>query len=1133
MFITNTKSGDKNLAKRLGELVKCSGKLDMLVGFFYFSGVKVMTEPLRSNKEIHLRVLVGMEAERFCGQIVEAASVSTATDNNSIRNSFYDSLRRVMGSDKVDNQAFHERLELFIELLLEHRLEIRKTLEPNHAKLYIFTMAEEFQTLCPKVWINGSSNFSEPGLALQNELNVEISDFGSEEASAYFEDLWEEAVPLTENEDQRGILIEILNDSSVAAAVTPFEAYFLIMKNYLEHQQSQLNEARLDRILKEAKFHKYRYQADAVAQAIAKLDQYHGVIIADVVGLGKSIIAGLLAAMRQKRGIIICPPGLMGSKKGDTGGWYEYKHKFKLANWEVWSRGDMEGLRKKLLHDPDFDMVIVDEAHNFRNERTCDYGCLSDVCFGKDVVLLTATPFNNRPSDLLALLHLFSNGRNSPFVPGGNLDECFKLFSKQYANAAQLNKAIARKDWKEIEKWLEKCGITVQATGGAYDIKQLRKAASEYGKEIAKGIRQVMEKIVIRRNRIDLMTDPDYAPEITTLSTVRPPIQQFFELTPEQDSFYDRVINNYFGPNGAFFGAVYRPQEYLKDKAGTDDYQNNIYTMMQRLLVMRFESSFGAFRQSLINARTMMTKAKEFIDRMGCYLYSRKAMEHIMEFPDDADAFEAMIQVIKELTATYSKSGKRGKRDKDLVYTMTDANFDDVRFKQDIVSDINLLGNIIEEVDRLELSTHDPKCEKLTSVIRNVLNNTHSDILAESSATKRKVLLFTAYGDTLRYIKGIVEKSFPGRVLAIDGENFSKENALKVKTNFDASFETQSDEYDILLATDKLSEGFNLNRAGIVINYDIPWNPTRVIQRVGRINRIGKKVFDNLYIFNFFPTVKGSVINQNREIAQNKMFAIHEILGEDARIFSVEEEPTAAALYSKLSCGMDDDETASFYSELKQKYAKARKFLQDNHPEELERIGRFPYMVKTASSGLPHATFMFRRQGPSFFAVVHDTAEKKISEWTLEDAIRAIECDYNTKRELFSSDFWSCRKDDSGKPQPGIYQQLKTYKTQGLKQWGGSSDVTQAVANIQAAIPQMTQLMKNFSLDIIEDLQSYGTLSQYTVKLLAKYQTKNKDDFDAILSILNEIRVLRGNHYLKAIKANALKDDVVVTVEKH
>ena len=79
----------------------------------------------------------------------------------------------------------------------------------------------------------------------------------------------------------------------------------------------------------------------------------------------------------------------------------------------------------------------------------------------------------------------------------------------------------------------------------------------------------------------------------------------------------------------------------------------------------------------------------------------------------------------------------------------------------------------------------------------------------------------------------------------------------------------------------------------------------------------------------------------------------------------------------------------------------------------------------------------------------------------------------------------------------------------------------------------MTQLMKNFSLDIIEDLQSYGTLSQYTVKLLAKYQTKNKDDFDAILSILNEIRVLRGNHYLKAIKANALKDDVVVTVEKH
>ena len=421
MFITNCDVEGKNLGQRLGELMNISNQLDMLVGFFYFSGVSVLANSLESNSTMRMRVLVGMEAGQFLGQLVEVFQDATANDDVSIRQRFYASLQNILGSEKVDNRAFHERLRIFIQLLEEKRLEVRKTREPNHAKLYIFSMDDAHKSIREKLWITGSSNFSEPGLSLRNEFNVEICDFGAEEASNYFEELWDDAVPLTDDEDQRMTLLQILKDCSVAAAVTPFEAYFLIMQNYLEHQQVKLNSARLERILKEAEFTKYRYQVDAVAQAIAKLDAYHGVIIADVVGLGKSIIAGLIAAMRQKRGLIICPPGLMGKNDGSTGGWYEYKHRFHLTNWEIWSRGNMDGLLEKLRHDPDFEMVIVDEAHNFRNEKTADYGALALACSGKEVVLLTATPFNNRPSDLLALLHLFSNGKNSPFVPGGGL----------------------------------------------------------------------------------------------------------------------------------------------------------------------------------------------------------------------------------------------------------------------------------------------------------------------------------------------------------------------------------------------------------------------------------------------------------------------------------------------------------------------------------------------------------------------------------------------------------------------------------------------------------------------------------------------------------------------------------------
>ena len=134
MFITNTNSDKKKLGERLGELMNCSSRLDMLVGFFYFSGVGVMAEPLRTNKDMHLRVLVGMEAERYCGQLVEVVTENSSMDAISIRNRFYDSLRQIMGSEKIDNRAFHERLDIFLELLASGRLEIRKTLEPNHAK---------------------------------------------------------------------------------------------------------------------------------------------------------------------------------------------------------------------------------------------------------------------------------------------------------------------------------------------------------------------------------------------------------------------------------------------------------------------------------------------------------------------------------------------------------------------------------------------------------------------------------------------------------------------------------------------------------------------------------------------------------------------------------------------------------------------------------------------------------------------------------------------------------------------------------------------------------------------------------------------------------------------------------------
>lgn len=306
--------GDSNLGKHLRQTMQVTDSLDMLVGFFYFSGLKVIAEPLRQKPELKLRVLVGMDADILAGQLVEMAGSSDCDNSDdAVRERYQHVVRKIMGSAKVDNQAFHERIELFAGLLESGRLAIRKTRQPNHAKLYIFHLDDtQISNEKRMKWITGSSNFSEPGLVSRDELNVSVNDYGQDEVQEYFDRLWNDAVPLTATDENRQALIKILRDRSVAATVTPYEAYLLILRQYLDYQKSTLNVERLNRLLKEAGFSPFQYQTDAVAMVLDRLKEFNGVILADVVGLGKSVIASAAAAMEGGRGLIICPPGLMG-----------------------------------------------------------------------------------------------------------------------------------------------------------------------------------------------------------------------------------------------------------------------------------------------------------------------------------------------------------------------------------------------------------------------------------------------------------------------------------------------------------------------------------------------------------------------------------------------------------------------------------------------------------------------------------------------------------------------------------------------------------------------------------------------------------------------------------------------------
>src|SRR5699024_11106566 len=193
-------------------------------------------------------------------------------------------------------------------------------------------------------------------------------------------------------------------------------------------------------------------------------------------------------------------------------------------------------------------------------------------------------------------------------------------------------------------------------------------------------------------------------------------------------------------------------------------------------------------------------------------------------------------------------------------------------FLDDIQSDLKLFRRIKTEIEREDLVIHDPKREVVFNKIQSIIDE----------EPNRKVVWFTEYTGTVRHLEPYFRERMGSRILICDGK-MNQKLSRALESNFNAQFGgRQDDDFQVLINSDKLSEGFNLNRAGVIINYDIPWNPTRVIQRVGRINRIGRKVFDRLYLYNFFPTETGATFVKSREIAEQKMFMIHNSLGEDA-----------------------------------------------------------------------------------------------------------------------------------------------------------------------------------------------------------------------------------------------------------
>ena len=1112
-FITNQQG--KDLKQRLVQLVENSQELKFLVGFFYFSGLQELYKGLNENPNAVLKILVGLNVDNSNFGLLELAYQDEDSCSDEERSfNYLQSVKRSLNTESFDTEAFYQQVKFFVQQIREDKIIIRKTYHPNHAKLYLFKLYDRI--VKPKLFITGSSNLTRVGLTTQNEFNVEISDYGVDEAEKHFDNLWDEAVKITENDALKKKLLSLVENETLVKEITPYEAYVFILKTYLDSFEQKNTGQSLIKTLVENGYTPYQYQLDAVRQGLAIIEKNNGLVIADVVGLGKTIIACAIAKEMRKRGVVICPPGLIGDRN-KTCGWRMYLEQFKLYDWEVRSSGNLEDAATFIQKAKDIEVIVIDEAHRFRNQDTKDYENLKNICRNKNVILLTATPFNNRPSDILSLLKLFITPKKSIITLENNLVDRFKSFKGIFDRLAYV-----KKYWDSASKPKREKASTYYQNMFDEETINLSKI-KQRTKHLAKQIRDVIEPVTIRRNRLDLQNNPFYKDEVGRLSKIADPIEWFFELTKEQSAFYDKIITQYFGEpeqGGQFKGAIYRPFEYevdiektLDDKLSMKEnfqyqQQRNLFDFMRRLMVKRFESSFSSFEQSIKRFKKINEDALAFIVKSNKYILDRALLEKIYNLEEEEIEKRLLLFAEKLRDGNYPKHNRIYHLDKNFVLKQ--------QFIADIQSDIALFALILQELAKMGLVENDPKAKCLQTNVQAVVEQK-----PKTGEPTNKVVIFSEYLDTVRQLESVLKQQFGERLLIVKG-NLSSYMIRQINQNFDAAHKEPLDEYDVLLSTDRISEGFNLNRAAMVVNYDIPWNPVRVIQRVGRINRIGKKVFDDIYIVNFFPTEQGAALVQSRQIASNKMFLIHETLGEDAKIFDIDEEPTPAGLYNRLIQNPDATEEESFYT----KALKTFIAIQEQEPHLIEQINKFPARVKAAKQGAVDELFVFFKKGRLYIhgvAYAGDESSKPYQA-TFEEVFEKIACPNDEARLPLSKTFWK------------QYQRVKTFKEFRAFPPSEMSLEQKSLNNLKFIITHAwAELLPYlaFLRTLREDILDYGTLSDYTLRRITNLEIGRDAEKHKTFNEIEALRKELGEDYLQKEKERLkdIKKEVIIAVE--
>jgi superfamily II DNA/RNA helicase len=1023
---------------------------DALVGYFRASGYFRIRPFVEKAGEI--RILVGINIDNL---IYEAnkRGLLFIEDPAKSRDDFFEELKKNIQEAEYDKEVEDGMMQLIQDLVTE-KIKIKVHPKQNlHAKIYIFREEDKHDHGYGSV-ITGSSNLTDNGLERNFEFNVELRDNTDIDfATNTFNKLWEESIEIGKEFVDKLKKETYLNDE-----FTPFQVYMKFLIEYfgrsIDFDPNSIQDLPQG-------FKKLSYQVDAVADGYNKMMKHHGFFLADVVGLGKTVVATLIAKKffytngfpsYLSKTLVICPPALKEN-------WDDTLSKFGLHNYKIVTSGSLH----KITKHNDYDLIIVDEAHKFRSDSAEMYFHLQNICKSntrkkltndtyeqKRVMLISATPLNNKPEDIANLVYLFQDAKNST-LEVGNLQHFFR---------GQIDAYKKIKSESDIQK---------VSTGvkGIYDKIRVK----------------VIEPLTVRRTRTDLSDNEEYAKDLKEQGVIFPAVNKpekiFYQLDEHLDAVYDKTILYLSHPTKGLTYNRYQAIKYLKPHKKAkyqkaDMISTQLAFIMKTMLVKRIDSSFYAFKQSLNRFYDATNAMVQMFDNDRIYIAPNYGVnEYINE-----DREEELIKILTDLADT------------DPTVEICTADDFEPGFITGLKNDKALLDELVKEWADI---TQDPKLD----VFKEYLSKRLFD---KSINKEEKLVVFSESKETTTYLKEELQKAHFNKILVVDSKN-RKDKFPYVKANFDANIPLtdQKDDYNMVISTEVLAEGVNMHRANIIVNYDTPWNSTKLMQRIGRVNRIGSKA-SNIHIFNFFPTAK---VNSDIELEKKaimKLQAFHSAMGEDSQIYSQDEVTESFGLFDK-TVNEEKDEKLRILLEL-------RKFKKDN-PDLFKQIKNMPTRARVGrkNSVLKGATITFiRNEKRDAFLLVKENgdideltflqAEKEYFAKVTEKAITLNENHHHQVKqgiELFAS-----------KLEEEKSKERKIDTTQGPNEKKALSFLD-AVINIQIANPQEKELLQHSKIAI--RLGKFQNLQRDINKLAKAIKTtplKPSILLEEVLKVLNK-----------------------------